>query len=135
MILPEINLVVQFSILVVVLLSMQLRRMSKFSAHGYTMIGALIVWTVLFVSVIAAVPNDPMFTTHPTQIWASTFYTAAFLTHLSLALLSFGASTWLVALWFRKTDFPSKSRIQAIVTTVGWSLAFVIGIWLFITLN
>ena len=76
-----------------------------------------------------------MFTTHASTTLASTTLTAAFGTHLALALLSLGAAVWTVALWFRKTDFLAKSKIPALVTGFSWLLTFALGLWMFISLN
>lgn len=100
-----------------------------------SMIAILLVWVVSFFSVVFAFPNDPMFTTHPQTTMASPALTAVFGTHLFLALLSFGAAALTVVLWFKKTDFMTKSRIPALVTEISWLIAFAVGLWIFIALN
>jgi hypothetical protein len=135
MTLAELNIFIQFAFLFCVLVSLRLRLMGKIKAFGISMIAILLVWVVSFFSVVFAFPNDPMFTTHPTVTMASSTLTAVFGTHLFLALLSFGAAVFTVALWFKKTDFLAKSRIPALVTEISWLITFAVGLWIFIALN
>jgi hypothetical protein len=133
--LTELNLFIQFAFMFCVLISLQLRSVGKIKAFGFSMIAIIIAFVVSFFSVLLAFPNDPMFTTHASTTLASTTLTAAFGTHLFLALLSIGSAVWMVALWFRKTDFISKSRIPALITGFSWLITFALGLWLFINLN
>jgi hypothetical protein len=135
MILAQLNIFIQFAFLFFVLVSLRLRLMGKIKAHGVMMIGALVVYLVMFVSMLTVFASDPMFTTHPQVTLASPLLTAAFGGHLFLALLSFGAGVWLVALWFQRRDYMVRSRIPAIVTEISWLLAFAVGLGLFIALN
>ena len=135
MILAELNIFIQFAFMFCVLISLQLRSMGKIKAFGISMTAIVVAFVVSFFSVLLAFPNDPMFTTHASTTLASTTLTAAFGTHLALALLSLGAAVWTVALWFRKTDFLAKSKIPALVTGFSWLLTFALGLWMFISLN
>jgi hypothetical protein len=135
LILAELNIFIQFAFMFCALISLQLRSMGKVKAFGISMIAIIVAFVVSFFSILVAFPNDPMFTTHATITLASTTLTAAFGTHLFLALLSIVAAGWTVALWFKKTDFLAKSKIPALITGLSWPLAFVIGLWLFINLN
>ncbi len=135
MILAELNLFIQFAFMFCVLISLQLRSLGKIKAFGISMIAIIVAFVASFISVLLAFPNDPMFTTHASTTLASTTLTAAFATHLSLALVSIGSAGWMVALWFKKTDFLVKSKIPALITGFSWLLAFALGLWLFINLN
>ena len=135
MTLAEINIFVQFAFLFCVLISLQLRTVGKIKAFGISMTAIIVAFVVTFFSVFLAFPNDPMFTTHASTTLASPTLTAAFGTHLALALLSLGAAVWTVVVWFRKTDFLAKSRIPALVTQFSWLIAFAFGLAMFVALN
>ncbi len=135
MILAQLNLFIQFAFLFCVLISLQLRAMGKIKAFGISMTAIVVAFVVAFFSVLLAFPNDPMFTTHAATTLASTTLTAVFGTHLFLALLSLGAAVWTLVLWYKKTDFLSKSKIPALVTQFSWLIAFAVGLVMFIALN
>ncbi len=135
MTLAELNLFVEFAFMFGALASLQLRSMGKIKAFGISMIAVVLTFVVAFFTILLAFPNDPMFTTHAATTLSSTTLTAAFGTHLFLALLSLGAAVWMIALWFKKTDFLARSRIPAVVTGFSWLLAFALGLYLFLSLN
>ncbi len=138
MTIPEVNLVVNIIILILVLASMALRLMRNFPAHVITMAVAFFMWVGNLIYLFVVFPSTQMGVDHATAMMSNPLSFFMFILHENLAVVTAIFAVWLIALWFlssNSTDFESKSTVQAIAVSAGWVSAFVIGVWLFVTFN
>ena len=128
----EVNFALQTSIFAVALVSMAFRFKGNYLAHGITMIAAV---AAVFVVFGIASPTF-LDTTYTQKLTNPTLNVAIFGTHAFLGIATAISGLWLVALWRpHSTTFPDKSKTPAKIVTVLWTLAYVVGIVLFLTLN
>lgn len=122
----------QTAFLVPLLVSIAFRTRANYFAHGISMIIAVIVELVGFLSVLFLFADvramEPLLSPLSTMV--------VFGTHSFFGVATLVSAIWLVLLWHPKSkDFAvrSKSIWQAIL--ILWTLAFVVGLILYVALT
>ena len=127
----DLNLVIQTTLLVVVLVSMYFRAKGNYFVHAVTMIGATLAQLVGLIAVISFTPSSAM-----EPITSVALNMNMFGVHAVFGVASIVSGFVLVALWrLNSTTFAVKSKRIAQLTGLLWVLTFVIGIVLGITLH
>ena len=127
----DLNLVIQTTLLVVILVSMYFRAKGNYFVHGVTMMGAVVAQLVGVITVIALTPSSAM-----EPITSVSLNMNVFAVHASFGVASIASGFVLVALWRpNSATFAAKSKRIAQVTGLLWVITFVIGIMLGITVH
>ena len=132
MIEPWMLLAIQTVFLVPLLVSLLFRLKGNYFVHGITMIAAVAVELIGIISVSflfgSASAMEPLMNPLSTM--------AVFGAHGFFGIATLVSGVWLVALWRPKsTDFATKSKRIWQSTLVLWTLAFVVGLFLYVALT
>lgn len=132
MIEPWMLLGLQAAFLVPLLISIAFRARGKYFAHGIAMIAAVIIELVgiLSVSILFADASamEPLLSSFSTM--------AVFGVHSFFGVATIVSAIWLVLLWRPKSvDFATKSKTVWQSTLILWTLAFVVGLVLYVALT
>lgn len=119
----------QITTLILLLLSIGIKRMRKLALHGVTMLGAVILNFSSFVLImLPSLLRTEIIRTQPAHT-----VSIATLVHSSIGLIALILGVWLVASWHLRSSFADCFRNKRLMrlTTVLWLIALMIGFLLY----
>lgn len=125
------NLVIQFIVLALLIISYGLKRRGKFRQHGLTMLSAVILHTVMVLSImIPSIISIYSITTFPIAVPA-----------IAAVHGAIGAVTWILGLWIvvswrlrKDLKFCLPKKRFMLATYVLWLVAIALGTLLYLSL-
>ncbi len=129
---PWMLLGLQTAFLIPLLVSIAFRARGNYFAHGISMIITVVVELVGILSVSFLFADvramEPLLSPFSTMV--------VFGTHSFFGVATLVSAIWLVLLWRPKsTDFAARSKSIWQATLILWTLAFVIGLTLYVALT
>lgn len=126
----EINLVIQFFILVVFLTSLVFKWKKRYFVHGTLMLVAVISYLTSFLWVVSS--HASTFTQWIEQFFSNSLTLTVFGIHTFLGVLSGLLAIWIVGSWrLRSTQFCTKNKKKMRFTAILWISSYIMGVLLY----
>ena len=132
--LPEINLIMQTLILIILLVSFIFKFKSKFFVHGTLMFITVFLTVASFLLFISQ--KTPTFTSYIQQFFDSALNFILFILHTSFATIAVLLGIWIVIGWRFRTNLfcAPKKKIMRIVAIL-WISGYFIGVIFYLVIN
>ena len=134
--LHEINLLIQFFILVVFLTSLVFKWKKNYFIHGTLMLIAVISYLTSFVWYVSSIPSIYTATEIMDAFFGNYLTMSVFAIHVILGLSSGLLAILIVGSWrLRSTQFCTKNKKKMRYTATLWIPSYIIGVMLYALLH
>lgn len=134
--LHEINLLIQFFILVVFLTSLIFKWKKNYFTHGALMLAAVISYLTSFVWYVSSIPSIYTGTEIMDAFLGNYLTMSVFTIHILLGLSSGLLAICIVGSWrLRSTQFCAKNKKKMRYTAALWIPSYIIGVLLYALLH
>ena len=128
----EINLAIQFFILVVFLTSLVFKWKKRYFIHGSLMLVAVISHLMSFAWFMSFIASTYTVTEVMDAFFANSLTLSVFAIHTLLGVLSGLLAIWILGSWrLRPTHFCTKNRKKMRYTAILWISSFIMGVLLY----
>jgi uncharacterized membrane protein YozB (DUF420 family) len=132
----EINLVIQFLILLVFLSSLVFKWKRRYFIHGSLMLVTVISYLTSFAWFISCVASEYTVTEMMDTFFANSLTLSVFVIHTLLGVLSVLSAIWVLVSWrLRSTQFCTKNNKKMRYTATLWISSYITGVLFYILLH
>ena len=132
----EINLAIQFLILVVFLTSLVFKWKKRYFIHGTLMLVAVISYLTSFVWFMSYIASKYTATEVMDAFFANSLTLSVFAIHTLLGVLSGLLAIWILGSWrLRSIQFCTKNKKKMRYTAILWISSYITGVLLYTLLH